>query len=500
MYNQKIVIDFTGSKYVFLRKLKEILQLPQFCDMTTINLKRIQELLRELEDNLFYILEYPYVDRHYRDTFYLYYSAKHEEFYRNCVRVHLFKDFSIVKPEELVELTESDKEKYLGFFIVRPLSRFPLGRSMISPAAFKNKNILCCIMKSRVSLLGHRMEVYAFPHLAQDTETHTCAESSLWSFLEYLGNRYRQYLPLLPSEIVHELFPISSHRSLPSKGLNIYEVSKFLHNNKCDCVIDRASYVDEHNKIKINYFRLFLLKIYIESGIPVYVFLDDNKGLGHAVLIIGHMDRYDHITLPLAPDKVWQDVSYFKKKMVVIDDNKPQYQIGELENLIQYNQNYKIDRYIVVLPRHTYLDAQAAFFLCSKVFNDNNVGLKKFGKKWLTRLLMTGSRSFKRFLLERSGLHDAFKKYFAFMPLPKFIWVSEIYETEDFQAEEKSCSGLLIMDAKGSNSLSSVLWYNVGDKLVVRNGLGWTGIKKIKSFKMNTYKHNLKGEWCGWKL
>jgi hypothetical protein len=294
--------------------------------------------------------------------------------------------------------------------------------------------------------------------------------------------------------------PISSHRSLPSTGLSINEVSKFLHNNGCECVMDRASYVNKKNNIVIDQFRLFLLKIYIESGIPVYISLRDNRGHGHAVLIIGHKDTYDHIVLPLAADEVWQDVSWFEKMMVVIDDNQPQYQIGALETLIHYNQEYKIGYYVVVLPKHTNIDAQTAFFLSTKVFDDPKVGLKNFGNQWLTRLFLTGSHSFRRFLLERSGIDNDLKKYLALLPFPKFIWVCEIYTIEGFQQKQKFCSGLLLMDATGSNLLTSILWYNVGDKCITRNGLGWTGIQTIKPFKMGTYQHNLKGKWSKWKL
>jgi hypothetical protein len=203
------------------------MQTPQFCGEKIIDFRSIIRLLVELEDNISYVFEYSYVDRHYRDTFYFYHSTKYEEFYRNCIRIHLFMNFSITKVDDLINLTDTDKEKYRGFFIVRPLPQFPLGRSLISPPAFKNRNILCCLMKSRVSLLGHRLEICGFPHIAQDTETHTCAESSIWSLLEYLGNRYSHYLPLLPAEIIRKLSSVSSRRSLPSIGLLPTEISKF---------------------------------------------------------------------------------------------------------------------------------------------------------------------------------------------------------------------------------------------------------------------------------
>jgi hypothetical protein len=497
--NRFIRVGFADRKSM-PKKLNEILATPQFCGEKLVEFRAITRLHAELKDEITYIFEYPYVDRHYRDTFYFYHSAKFEEFYRNCIRVHLFLGSSVTTLDDIITMSDADKEKYMGFFIVRPLPRFPLGRSLISPVAFKNRNIACCLMKSRISLFGQRLEAFGFPHIAQDTETHTCAESSLWGLFEYLGNRYIQYLPMLPSQIIHKLSSVSGHRSLPSIGLNFNEISKCLHDNGCECIVDKAYGIDANGDIKIDRFRLFLLKIYVESGIPVYVTLADAKGPGHAVLIIGHEENYDHIALTSTDAEVWKDVSYFEKKVVVIDDNRPPYQIGSLKTLISYNHDYKIDYYFVPLPKHTNLDARTAFFLCETIFNDKDAGLRIFGEKWLTRLFLTGSHSFKNFLLERSGLDENLKRYFAFLSFPKFIWVCEIYKTEEFQREQKTCSGLLILDATGSNSFGSVLWYNVGAKLITHNGIGWTAIKPIKPFKMATYRHNLKGAWSKWKL
>jgi hypothetical protein len=494
-----IKVNFANKKDM-LPKLQKILHMPRFCGEKLIDLRAIIRLWNDLKDDIFYIFEYPYVDRHYRDTFYFYHSTKFEELYRDCIRVHLFSGFSTNTINDLIIMSDDDKEKYRGFFIVRPLSRFPLGRSLISPSAFKKRNIVCCLMKSRISLLGQRLEAFGFPHIAQDNETHSCAESSLWSLFEYLGNRYIQYLPLLPSQIIHKLSSVSNHRSLPSIGLSMAEISSCLHDNGCECVIDKAMSINNKGAIVIDKFRLFFLKIYIESGVPVYVTVADNKGPGHAVLIIGHEDEYSHITLASIGAETWKDVSSFKKNMVIIDDNLPPYQTRTLENLISYNKDYKINNYFVPLPKHTNLDARAAFFLTARVFDDKDVGLKRFGKKWLTRLFLTGSHSFKNFLLKHCGLNEYSKKYLLFLSFPKFIWVSEIYRAEDFRENQKICSGLLIIDATGYNSIESILWYNVGDQLILHNGIGWTDIKPIAPFEMVAYQHNLKGEWSTWKL
>jgi hypothetical protein len=492
---QQVGIDFANSNNILLGKLRTILQTPQFCGEKLLDLRPIISLLNELNTNITFVIEYPYVDSHYRDTFYFYHSAKFEEYYRNCIRVHLFLDFFVESIDSLLKISHTDqpipdaqKQKYAGFFIVRPLSGFPLGRSLLAPVVFKKHDFVCCLMRSRVSLLGLNLEVYGFPHVAQDTETHTCAESSLWSLFEYLGHRYSQYLPLLPSQILHNLSNVSDHRPVPSEGLTINEISKSLCINGCDSIVDKADDTPE-----LCNFRLFLLKIYIESGIPVYLALED-KDHGHAVLAVGHENTND-INFPL---ENWQDISYFKKSIVLIDDNMPPYQIGKLDSPISYNPDYKIRNYFVPLPRHTNLDAQRAFFLAKYVFNDPRVGLKTFGEKWITRLLLTGSHSFKYFLLTHSGLDENIKRFLLQMAFPKFIWLCEIYRPEEFR--QGLCSGLLLLDSTGTNSFTSILWYNVGNKQMRGNGLGWTGIFPIKPFKMATYRHNLKGEWSEWKI
>jgi hypothetical protein len=486
---QQVNIDFANNDTI-LEKLQILLQNPQYCGEKLLSLKLITRLLTELNTNITFVIEYPYVDSHYRDTFYFYHAAKFEGYYRNCIRVHLFLDFPINSVDSLLKISDAEKQKYAGFFIARPLPEFPLGRSLLVPEAFKKHDFVCCLMRSKVSLLGLNLEVYGFPHVAQDTETHTCAESSLWSLFEYLGHRYPQYLPLLPSQILHNLLNISDHRSLPSKGLTINEISKSLHVNGCDCIVDETD-----NTPELCNFRLFLLKIYIESGIPVFLALgEEGEEYGHAVLAVGHENTNDIIF----PQGDWQDVSRFKKSIVLIDDNRPAYQVGSLDSPISYNPRYKISNYCVPLPRHTNLDASRAFRLTETVFNNPWVGLKKFGEKWITRLLLTGSHSFKHFLLEHSNLDENIKHFLLHMAFPKFIWICEIYKPEEFR--QSICSGLLLLDATGTSSFTSILWYNVGNTMLRYSGLGWKGGLSIKPFKMVTYRHNLKGDWSKWKI
>lgn len=65
------------------------------------------------------IVEYPYVDKDFRSTFYSDFSKRHRQIDRNSYRVHLF----------------GEDEKYFGFFSLRNTSPFNLGRGYINPEA-----------------------------------------------------------------------------------------------------------------------------------------------------------------------------------------------------------------------------------------------------------------------------------------------------------------------------------------------------------------------------
>jgi hypothetical protein len=411
--------------------------------------------------------------------------------HRDCIRVHLFKGM-LEDEEYLFAMDQAErKERYLGFFIVRPLPRFPLGRSLISPLAFKDHIFVCCLTKTRVSLLGIDLEVHGFPHVAQDTETQSCAESSLWSLLEYFSSKYQQYSPLLPSQIVLGLTGFSEHRLLPSGGLTVSELLRCLQSNGHQCLI-----YDKDGLPGGQIDLLSFMQIYIESGIPLLVALF-KEGAAHAVLAIGHEDppKYD------IPPGTWQDISSYQKKVVFIDDNMPPYRIADPSQPIGYYSgttlsDISIRSFIVPLQKHMYLDAAKAFSLVSEIFNDTKIGLATFSGKWLTRLFLTGGHSFKSKLLQDAKLDAILKNVLVKLAYPRFIWVCEVYKQADFAKE--LCSGLLIMDATGGNSLSSILWYTILDKQMIHDGSTWVGSEPIKSFTMSTYRHNLKGGWNGW--
>jgi len=66
------------------------------------------------------LIEYPYVDKDYRSTYYGFYSKRHREYSKFCFRLHFFED----------DLESLDLPKvssgYLGSMVLRPTEVTPL--------------------------------------------------------------------------------------------------------------------------------------------------------------------------------------------------------------------------------------------------------------------------------------------------------------------------------------------------------------------------------------
>ena len=150
----------------------------------------------------------------------------------------------------------------------------------------------------------------------------------------------------------------------------------------------------------------------------------------------------------------------------------------------------------------TILQIYKAYALAGKIFNHDIIGLQAIGGKWITRLLLTGSHSFKDFIFNKCDgiMPDKLKKYLLLLSLPRFIWICEVYRIQEF-VKDGYCSGLLIIDATSDGkSLASVLWYTLDEHMFMHDNVDWyPESEPIKPFRMNTYRNNLKGEWNEWK-
>jgi hypothetical protein len=417
--------------------------------------------LNKLKDNTYLLAESPYVDKVYRDSYYHYYSSKLLKYRRDCVRISLFEG-QIEETDFWKEEKQADlQEKYRGFIVLRPTDPFIIGRSIISPKALKFSNFLCCTTKFNTTANNLKFTVDAFPHSSQDTETISCAETSLWAVMEYFSNKYSDYKPVLPSKIIETLNKVSSERQVPSKGLNITQISFSLKEFGFGTrIYDRNQYKDDFDS---------LLSCYIESGIPLIVAIINNTGkIAHALLAIGnektndgHVDAIasmainnaDLKTIVTAKSITIFDYADIEKDFIFVDDNQPVYQRAKISSPAAHYidpewHSCKIYYFIVPLYTKIYLEAFEAknFVLRFLITGPEPIA---DNSQILLRFYLASSRSFKNSISKNATIQIDFKGLLLEASMPKFIWVAEI-STKDL-IKQKKANGMVILDATEAN-------------------------------------------------
>jgi len=394
-----LIID---SKADFLTILNAFLN--NFYNITPIkingSLQYITRFLTELDDDVKFHFEYPYVDKVYRDTFYNYYSSKNNDYDRNSIRISVFKNSF-----ESTDIFAKEKvtDNYLGFFTIRPTFPNILGRNLLKPNAFKNiTNVLICNSNYSVTFNSLKLNINVFPHSAQDGEAMTCAETTIWSLIEYFSNKYSEYRPLLPNKIHEILKELTVERQIPSKGLSAQQISFALKKTGFGVkVYNKAAYGIEFDKI---------LKTYINSGIPMVAIVNNSADICHAFNIIGKTKPSETDILAISSTDLRgdgtlrvHDLNDADKEIVIIDDNCAPYRKGQISNpcnhygIAEWNA-CQLTEIIVPLYSKIYMDAGQAkkisntyIRLCNFAYNNRDIYIKTF---------LCSSRSYKDYIFD----------------------------------------------------------------------------------------------------
>lgn len=409
----------------------------------------IMLFMQDLKDDLYVVKETNYVDRVFRDSYYDYYSTKLRSHNRNCVRLSFFN--SKVDANFTLDNVENIKENYLGFLILRPQQKC-IGRNVISKLARKDgEKMKICKSEVPASCYGIKLKAEGFAHASQDAETMTCAQTTIWMLMEYFGNKYTLYKPTVSSEIEKILTPFVYERQLPSRGLNYNQVSVALREFG---FAPRIYGLHDHQpETQQQFFELFAC--YIESGIPLAVALTD-KDCGHAVVCVGHED-IKKSTVKLYPQTINGKLIYVWNKAVAEsnfvfnDDNFPCYQLDKLAKPCKrYStrkskmENMMMEQFIAPLYSKVYMEADMAIgqskVIVTSIIPDieDNV----------VRTLLTSSRTFREHLAHIKEFTDEQKKALLQIQLPKFVWLTEVSTTDQF--EDNKVHTILLLDATGA--------------------------------------------------
>lgn len=178
------------------------------------------------------IWERHYIDKMYRDAYYVYLSHLHFDIERYCQRLAVFR--GEIPFETFFDFDSHSKlqESCLGTIVIRPsYNRSPeytLGRTLLSPYKLKRPFRYIRTAKYKATICGQTYLIDAFPFCNQHGDVLRCAETSVWELMEYYGTRYENYSVILPSTILSWASKELPARSLPSDGLTYIQVSSLL--------------------------------------------------------------------------------------------------------------------------------------------------------------------------------------------------------------------------------------------------------------------------------
>jgi len=459
----------------------------------------IDKYFTVLREDISVLIEFPYVDKVFRNSYYHYFSSKHHRYERDSIRLSLFEghvsEGHFDDPQLLPVLSDS----FLGVIIIRPTFPQLFGRTTLSPRAFKWNDFVVCLAKTPCSINGLQLHVAAFPHASQDSEHLTCAETSIWSIMEYFGHKYPDYVPVLPSHIINALSNPAVERVVPSHGLSMSQISFALK----QFGFGPRIYSREAFQNKERDFRR-ILSWYVESGIPVIVALA-GTGIGHAVLAIGH----ENIACVLNNGSNCCDFNVgsgvvdagdLNKRYIVIDNNYPPYQVCSFDEPAGYyaEQRFKalhIAAFVVPLYPRIYLEPVEAYSLALRII-ENVMAPPGDMDQIVTRFFLTSSRSYKSWVLRSTVLQLELKEVLLTISMPKFIWVTEISNSELFM--KCRAQGMVIIDATGDASSNSLLFFAYKGSMYLQVNGVYKELK-IGFSDFSCYENNLKGEWSEWK-
>ena len=400
------------------------------------------------------VVENFYNDRDYKDSYYYFFASKYNNYSKYCYRVAILE--GSLSEKQLYDNSFTLDDKLIGTITIKPLKVGTIGKTFFNPTKLKMKTpSYLRTTKFEVGILGRRLLIESFPFSSQDSEYMTCAETTLWSMLQYYGTRYKEYKVALPHEIVNVVDDKYFQRVSPSSGLHYMQSSEVLKKFGFSSqvyyrFIGNKNYYAPDNQFK----RLF--HYYVESGIPLMVGIQLKSSLniesGHAVVCVGHgvvnvnasseMDNINGVNVLNSAD--------FINEYVYMDDNKYPFYNNRFDEFEYDKTTTKIKYFIVPLYKRVFLDAFEAEKTFNEVMRNDIFGLNNFRKidePVVIRIFLTTSRNYKE-----SRFHTLTKSYQLLdnIPLPKFIWVCEI--STKTQYSNSKISAEIVLDATASKN------------------------------------------------
>jgi hypothetical protein len=481
--------------------MPELLGLLRKAHLSYINQpSKLREIIESFgPDELTVFVEPDYIDKQHSDSYYNYFSQKHHEYKRKCVRLIFFDgtiDRGAFANKELRDCFFD--ELLIGTIVLRPLITGNIGNVLLDPQKLAVRGYFRTC-KYKVFLLGRKLTIRAFPFSTQDGESMVCAETVLFNLLRYYGEKYAEYRTMMPSEILKCVEDNSYQRVLPSNGIKIEYMCKVLSVAR---LFPRLYSVDSEVDARKELERICnLAYYYIESGIPFILGLP-----AHVVICVGHGRAAEINEEMLSNNDDCYKAGYYKesdgdglerenvyylntaklhRKLIIMDDNKNPYEEISIEKLAnEYLEQMRkrdtgaanaasgekeethalggrdnaVEHISILVPvyQRIYMDAAKAESIFCKCFLEKprfiallrkscsieHLGIK--GNPIVFRMFLATARSYKAFKNMHTD-NDKLQQFYTEEPLPRFIWVMEVTDIAHYK--ENRALAEIILDA-----------------------------------------------------
>lgn len=450
--------------------------------------EKLKRILGRINCNFSVVSEQPYVDKNFRDSYYIYHSRKFFLQNRDCVRLLLFENTISFPPTYSKEQEDKLNNQFIGFIIIQPIYSGLIGTNVIDPRYLGCSGCMC-LGRFYCTVLGYTLSVNGFLHSSQNSETVTCAELTILGIVNTLAHISSEYKCITPSDIVSVKADNLYERVLPSKGLPYEIISQMLNryagssrlyflgkedsNDKTEDVNNKSTKSESLRK---------LFHIYADSGLPLAVAVKgkdmDDSNIRHSVVCIGYEKRNYNWSNSKESIGNFSVINSYKSydKYVLIDDNQPPYAVQSYNDFTIYKDS-EIVGFVVPLPRSAFLEADEAYSIATEVlfeFPDTKIDESLIAEKYnynkecnplVIRLFLTSSAKYKRY--KSKTLKSAVLiNHLLRMNLPHYIWVMEVSTANLYS--NNLAFGEVIIDATSSSAqhgIDSVILVHYNDRL-----------------------------------
>jgi hypothetical protein len=394
------------------------------------------------------LVEFPYIDKDYRSTYYHYYAKKGRAYSSLSARLHFFpkgwelasSPLTLSQPAEGTSpRDEAVSKDYLGFMNLRPTRINTIGRTVLDPSAMVDVGGWIIGHKHKAHVLGHRVATRGFPFMQQHTDIAVCAHTACWAILRHYSERYSLYREVLVHDVSRLGREFDPGGLLPSLGITAREVERiFAAVGTYPLLVMRGK---DDAKGATRYYDELLA--YLDSGFPLFGVQSER---GHAVAVVGY--RLADKAQGVASDYRASEWDYVSHLLVVDDNHHPYMPVPRVKTGAAPYSLDEIDGFIVPLPEKMFLPAVNAHTWAIDFKTDPPPEFEELASEsdLVVRCFVTTTASWQRFIREHAmRLNADFVSAALELTMPQFLWVVE-YATRD-QRSRKEIQARVLLDA-----------------------------------------------------